>query len=80
MTRLHRLLYVCVGGAWVAAALGWIGSSLVWLDAALDSNENAVAAARSSLHSAVGGVLAAATLTANVGWFMWKSRNKRNNQ
>jgi hypothetical protein len=77
MTRLNRILHTCVGMVWVGAALGCVGAALVRVDAALDHNENAVATVRSSVYSSVGGVMAAAALTAAVGWFVWKSRNGR---
>ncbi len=67
MTKLKRLLYVCVGATWVGVGLGWVGSSLaVW-----DGSETASAA----VFSAVGGVMVATAMTAAVGWFAWKCRN-----
>jgi hypothetical protein len=63
MTRLKRLLYLCVGVAWAAASLAWVGAGLaIW-----DGNKTASAA--------VGTVMAATTFTAAVGWFAWKRRN-----
>ena len=67
MTKLSRLLYVCVGVAWVGAGLGWVGAGLtIW-----DGNE----AASTAVFGAVGGVMAATTFTAAVGWFAWKCRS-----
>jgi hypothetical protein len=63
MTRLSRLLYLCVGATWAAVGLIWVGTGLaVW-----DGSETACAAA----FSAVGGVMVATTFTAAVGWFAW---------
>jgi hypothetical protein len=66
MTKLSRLLYVCVGVAWVGAGLGVVGTGLaIW-----DGNKAA------SIFGAVGGVMGATTLTAAFGWFeWWKHRN-----
>ncbi len=67
MTRLSRLLYLCVGLAWAGVGLGWLGTGLaVW-----DGSETASAA----VFSAVGGVMVATTFTAAAGWFAWKRRN-----
>jgi hypothetical protein len=69
MTRLNRLLYLCVGVAWAAASLARVGAGLaVW-----DGSETASAA----VGSVVGGVLVVTTFTAAVGWFAWKRRNWR---
>ena len=67
MTKLKRLLYVCVGATWAGVSLGWVGTGLAYGTAA----ETAYAAA----FSAVGGVMVATTFTAAVGWFAWKHRN-----
>ena len=65
MTKLSRLLYVCVGVAWVGACLGLVGTGLaIW-----DGNKAA------SIFGAVGGVMGATTFTAAVGWSAWKRRN-----
>ena len=67
MTRLSRLLYLCVGLAWAGVGLGWVGTGLaVW-----DGSETASAA----VFSAVGGVMVATIFTAAAGWFAWKRRN-----
>jgi hypothetical protein len=67
MTRLKRLLYVCVGIAWAAAGLTWIGAGLVtW-----DGNKTATAA----IDSAVGATVTVAIFTVAVGWFASKRRN-----
>ena len=64
MTRLNRLLYLCVGVAWAGASLAWVGAGLaVW-----DGSETASAA----VGSVVGGVMVLTTFTAAVGWFAWK--------
>ncbi len=66
MTRLKRLVYVCVGATWVGVGLGWVGSSLaVW-----GGSETASAA----VFSAVGGVMVATTMTAAAGWLAWWMR------
>jgi hypothetical protein len=67
MTKLTRLLYVCVGATWAGVSLGWVGTGLAYWDGA----ETASAA----VFSAVGGVMVATTFTAAVGWFAWKRRN-----
>jgi hypothetical protein len=68
MTRLNRLLYLCVGAAWAAAGLTWVGAGLVmW-----DGNKFAFG---SAVDSAVGAVMAATIFTAAVGWFAWKRLN-----
>jgi len=68
MTKLTRLLYVCVGGAWAGVSLALVGTgSAVW-----DGSETASAA----VFSAVGGVMVATTITAAVVWLAWwKRRN-----
>jgi hypothetical protein len=68
MTKLSRLLYVCVGATWAGVSLIWVGTGLAYWDGA----ETASAA----VFSAVGGVMVATTFTAAVGWFAWwKRRN-----
>jgi hypothetical protein len=67
MTRLSRLLYLCVGGVWAGVGLTWLGDILaIW-----GGSETASAAG----FSAVGGFMVATTFTAAVGWFAWKRRN-----
>ena len=64
MTRLNRLLYLCVGVAWAGACLGLVGTGLaIW-----DGNKAA------SIFGAVGGVMGATALTAAFGWFEWRKR------
>jgi hypothetical protein len=66
MAKLNRLLCVCVGAVWIGAGLAWVGTGLaIW-----DGNK----AAAAGVHSAVGAVMAAITLTAAVGWFAWRRR------
>jgi hypothetical protein len=68
MTRLNRLLYICVGVVWASAGLAWVGAGLV----ILDGNKTA----SSAVGSAVGAVMGATTFTVAVGWFAcWKRRN-----
>jgi len=67
MTRLSRLLYLCVGLAWAGAGLICLGHVLViW-----DGGETVSAA----VFSAIGGVAIATIFTAAAGWFAWKRRN-----
>ena len=67
MTKLLRLLYVCVGATWAGVGVALVGTGLaVW-----GGSETASAA----VFSAVGGVMVATALTAAVGWFAWQRRN-----
>ena len=67
MTKLKRLLYVCVGATWAGVSLAWVGTGLAYWGGA----ETASAA----VFSAVGGVVVATMFTAYAGWFAWKRRN-----
>jgi hypothetical protein len=67
MTRLSRLLYLCVGATSAGVGLIWVGTGLaVWKGSETTS---------AAVFSAVGGVMVATALTAAVGWFAWKRRN-----
>jgi hypothetical protein len=68
MTRLSRLLYVCVGAIWAGVGLGWLGDILaIW-----GGGETASAAG----FSAVGGVMVATTFTAAVGWAVFALKRR----